>query len=124
LRYTDINVEGRNCKVTSSAGFLTVDVDASNLIQNMDDRTYIMTYTMIVPEISGACESLAFNLIGIGWPTHIDNATINLTLPAAPENYSFYVGNYSTKDRNKITYDINGNTINISMICPPKIVPV
>lgn len=110
----NIKVEDREFSVEKYGSFYTVDLDSSNYNKSTGETLYVLSYTLILPKMKNAQDSIPLNIVGQGWGSPIRKAEIVITLPEVPVSSEYYVGkqNTATGDE-RLDISQNNKTINI-----------
>lgn len=114
LQIKNIKSPNRQISVEKYGSFLAVDLDSENFVPTTGAKTYIISYTMVLPKLKGAENSIPLNIIGHGWGVPIKSAEIDITLPNYPVQSYYYVGDRGiTEGIDRINITNNNNKINI-----------
>ena len=120
-KYRDVSVEGADYSFERSGGLLSVRIGSEDLTYSSGAVTrYTVKYTLIPPK-TGDVDEYYMNVIGFGYSTEIESATVTMTFPAAAELRDYMAGGYGEtggKDRIDVTQDGTAVTLTVSGLAP------
>ena len=117
VRYRDISATCDNADFSpytqkDDSNFLSLYLRGAGTTTG-EQRTYTLTYTMLLPA-AGEEGYLPLDVVGFGWQAVINDVTVQVTLPAAPERYSVYSGSQYTYGNDCDVADVQaGNVITL-----------
>lgn len=115
LQIKDINSPNRTINVEKYGSFLAIDLDSENFAKYTGPQQYELSYTMILPKVKGAKDSIPLNVIGQGWGVPIHNAQISISLPETPIKSYYYVGKRGTTTGiQRLTINTDNKNITLS----------
>ncbi len=117
-KYRDVSVTGADYSFERSGGLLSIRIGSEDLTYSSgSEMRYTIEYTLIPPK-TGDVDEYYMNVIGFGYSTAIENATVTMTFPAAAELRDYMAGGYGEtggKDRVRVAQSEDGTAVTLTV---------